>query len=171
MTYVEYAQTPKGEKLNQMFHDYQRDALNAPGYWWTTHCVTYAVMMELWSFLDDDDEFDIPAEAAGATAEELFDRLLRWAHCATDVALVLTTDHGFERFDVIKAAFSPVWKKVVERPEPKKEVRQVSLDLIVDDDKREKVLSAISEALKGMADVVGGPAFTDATWTPEEYGL
>jgi hypothetical protein len=50
-------------------------------------------------------------------------------------------------------------------------VRQVSLDLIVDDDKKDKVLSAISEALKGMADVVGGTVFTDASWTPEEYGM
>lgn len=172
MTYAEYAETPNGNELNQLFHTYQRCAMESTGDWWTTHCITYAVMMELWDFLADDDEFVIPDEAAEETPMALFDRFLRWAHTATDVAIVLTIDHGDERFNAIKSAFSPVWKKVKEPAEPKKQVvRQVSLDLIVDDDKKDKVLAAISEALKGTADVVGGPDFTDASWTPEEYGL
>jgi hypothetical protein len=166
MTYIEYANTPKGNELNQLFRNYQQDAMKSPGSWWLTNCVTYAVMMELWDFLADDDEFYIPDEAASVDARELFDRFLRWAHNATDVAIVLTIDHGDERFDAIKAAFSPVWKRVKE----KQVVRQVSLDIIVDDDKKDKVLSAISEALKGTADIVGGPDFADASWTADEYG-
>ena len=173
MTYAEYAKTPNGKELDKLFHDYQREALDSAGYWWTTNCVTYAVMMELWDFLADDAEFVIPDEAAEVPAQELFSRLLIWAHTATDIAIVLTTDHGDARFNAIKSAFSPVWKKVkapVEKPK-KQVVRQVSLDLIVDDDKKDKVLAAISEALKETADVVGGPDFTEASWTPKEYGL
>jgi hypothetical protein len=112
MTCAEYAETPKGNELDKLFRDYQMDALKAEGNWWTTNCVTYAVMMELWDFLADDDEFCVPDEAAEESAQDLFDRFLRWAHTATDVAVVLTTDHGDERFNAIKSAFSPVWKKV-----------------------------------------------------------
>ena len=54
MTYAEYAETPKGNELNQLFHTYQRCAMESTGDWWTTHCITYAVMMELWDFLADD---------------------------------------------------------------------------------------------------------------------
>lgn len=168
MTYAEYLKTPKGENLETLFRDYQATAMRKAGDWWLSNCVTYAVMMELWDFLSEDPDFCVPDEAAEATAEELFDRFLQWAHGATDVALVLTTDHGDERFEVIKSAFHPVWKKML----PKAEVRQVSFDLVVAPGVSDDiVLAAIRDAMRGKARVVGGPEFTDAHWTQEEYGL
>ena len=56
-------------------------------------------------------------------------------------------------------------------------VRQVSLDLVVDDmpkNDEERFLLCIRNYINGLKPckcVVGGPQFTDASWTKEEYGL
>ena len=56
-------------------------------------------------------------------------------------------------------------------------VRQISLDLVVDDMPKkdeERFLWCIRNHIQSLPSspwVVGGPQFTDASWTKEEYGL
>ena len=56
-------------------------------------------------------------------------------------------------------------------------VRQISLDLVVDDMPKkdeERFLRCIQNYINSLPPgpwVVGGPQFTDASWTKEEYGL
>ena len=113
MTWTEYCKTPKGDELNRRFRQFQLDAIAKDGSWWAVNALQYLAIMELWKFLADDDEFFVPDEAANETPENLFGRFLKWAKHHYDIAVVLTLDHGDERFKVIKDAFSESWKKLV----------------------------------------------------------
>jgi hypothetical protein len=103
MTYKEYCESENGQSLYKMFRDYQNMAICKDGMWWVTNALIYCVMMELWSFLEDEDnevEMDEKVRAG-----DYFDGFLKWAKCS-DVAIVLCLDHGDERAEVLRRAIT-----------------------------------------------------------------